>query len=45
VFVLLIDTAAVRSIDAHAPATSDREALAQFAFLIAAPAVVFRAAA
>jgi Zn-dependent protease len=44
-FVLLIVAAAVRSLDAHAPPTGDRGALAQFAFLIAALAVVYRAAA
>ena len=44
-FVLLIVVAAVRAFDANAPATSDRGALVQFAFLIAALAVVFRAAA
>jgi Zn-dependent protease len=44
-FVLLIIAAALRSLDAHAPTTSDRGALAQFAFLIASLAVVLRAAA
>jgi hypothetical protein len=43
-FVLLIVAGAVRSLDAHAPPTGDRGALAQFAFLIAALAVVLRAA-
>ena len=44
-FVLLIVAAAVRSFDSHAPTTGDRGALAQFAFLIAALAVILRAAA
>jgi Zn-dependent protease len=44
-FVLLTIAAAVRSLDARAPATGDRGALAQFAFLIASLAVVLRAAA
>lgn len=43
--VLLIIAAAVRSLDPHAPATGDRGALALFAFLIAALAVVLRVAA
>jgi hypothetical protein len=43
-FVLLVLAAAVRAFDAHAPRTSDRGALAQFAFLIIALAVVSRAA-
>jgi len=43
-FVLLIVAAALRSLDAHAPPTGDRGALAQFACLIAALSVVLRAA-
>ena len=44
-FVLLIVVAPVRAFDAHAQATGDRGTLVQFAFLIAALAVVFRVAA
>jgi Zn-dependent protease len=44
-FVLLIAAAAIRSFDAHAPEAGDRGALAQFAFLIVALAVIMRAAA
>ena len=44
-FVLLIIAAALRAFDAHAPQERDRGALAQFAFLIVALAVVLRVAA
>ena len=41
-FVLLVIVAAVRAFDTQAPTAGDRGALAQFAFLIAALAVVLR---
>jgi Zn-dependent protease len=44
-FVLLIAAAALRSFDAEAPVAGDRGALAQFAFLILALAVLLRVAA
>jgi len=39
--LVLLGAAAIRALDPHAPQTSDRGALAQFLFLIAALAAVF----